>query len=114
MARGVPFYTAAHGVDVDTFTLHIHATVGEQERRLIGQRTNLAGVRSDIQTQTLKRKAIAETVSDSVAHVRKTLPCSAHRLLSGQFAQLSCHRASDSGHLTPRSGPSCNTCLVSK
>jgi DNA invertase Pin-like site-specific DNA recombinase len=35
----VPFYTATHGVDVDTFTLHIHAAVGEQERRLVGQRT---------------------------------------------------------------------------
>lgn len=42
MARGVPFYTATHGVDVDTFTLHIHAAVGEQERRLIGQRTKEA------------------------------------------------------------------------
>ena len=39
MARGVQFHSAAHGLNVDTFTLHIHAAVGEQERRLIGIRT---------------------------------------------------------------------------
>jgi DNA invertase Pin-like site-specific DNA recombinase len=42
MARGVPFYTAFHGINVDPFTMHIHAAVGEQERRMIGVRTKEA------------------------------------------------------------------------
>jgi DNA invertase Pin-like site-specific DNA recombinase len=42
MARGIPFYVAAYGVNADNFTLHIHAALGEQERKLIGQRTKEA------------------------------------------------------------------------
>lgn len=39
MAQRVPFIVAALGPDVDPFMLHIYAALGEQERRMIGQRT---------------------------------------------------------------------------
>lgn len=39
MAKGVPFIVAQLGPDVDPFMLHIYAALGEQERRMIGQRT---------------------------------------------------------------------------
>jgi DNA invertase Pin-like site-specific DNA recombinase len=42
MARGVPFIVAQLGPDVDPFMLHIYAALGEQERRMIGQRTKEA------------------------------------------------------------------------
>lgn len=42
MAQRVPFLVAALGADVDNFMLHIHAAMGEQERRMIGIRTKEA------------------------------------------------------------------------
>ena len=42
MAQRVPFIVAALGTDVDAFMLHIYAALGEQERRMIGQRTKEA------------------------------------------------------------------------
>ncbi|GAB3374288.1 recombinase family protein [Massilia agri] len=39
MAQRVPFIVAQYGPNVDPFTLHIYAALGEQERRMIGQRT---------------------------------------------------------------------------
>lgn len=42
MERGVPFFCADLGIDVDPFMLHIHAAVGEKERKMIGARTSAA------------------------------------------------------------------------
>jgi DNA invertase Pin-like site-specific DNA recombinase len=39
MSKGVSFIVAQLGADVDPFMLHIYAALGEQERRMIGQRT---------------------------------------------------------------------------
>lgn len=42
MSRRVPFVVAALGLDTDPFLLHLYAALGEQERRLISQRTRAA------------------------------------------------------------------------
>jgi DNA invertase Pin-like site-specific DNA recombinase len=42
MMRQVRFVVAELGTDVDPFTLHIFAALGQQERRMIGQRTSAA------------------------------------------------------------------------
>ena len=39
MSKRVPFIVTALGPNVDPFTLHIHAALAEQERRLISERT---------------------------------------------------------------------------
>jgi DNA invertase Pin-like site-specific DNA recombinase len=39
MSRGVPFIVAELGKNVSPFMLHIYASVAEQERSLISQRT---------------------------------------------------------------------------
>ena len=39
MAKGVPFIVADLGANVDVFTLHLYAALGQKERQLISQRT---------------------------------------------------------------------------
>jgi DNA invertase Pin-like site-specific DNA recombinase len=42
MAKGVPFFVAEYGLDVDPFVLHLMAALAEKERLLIGTRTKAA------------------------------------------------------------------------
>jgi DNA invertase Pin-like site-specific DNA recombinase len=42
MQRGVPFFCADLGLDVDPFTLHLFSALAEKERKLIGTRTYAA------------------------------------------------------------------------
>ena len=42
MAKGAPFIVAELGSDVDPFVLHLHASLGEKERKLISSRTKTA------------------------------------------------------------------------
>jgi hypothetical protein len=41
----VHFVVAAFGQDVDNFTLHIYASIAQQERKMIGERISAAHVR---------------------------------------------------------------------
>ncbi|CAK0752677.1 Resolvase [Gammaproteobacteria bacterium] len=42
MNNRVPFISVEHGINADPFMLHIYAALGEQERRMISQRTTVA------------------------------------------------------------------------
>ncbi len=52
MARRVPFIVAELGQDVDPFTLHIFAALGQKERTLISTRTREALARKKAEGQT--------------------------------------------------------------
>jgi len=42
MSQGVPFIVASLGVDVPDFMLHVYASLAQEERRMIGERTSAA------------------------------------------------------------------------
>ena len=53
MTRGILFHVVQFGMTTDTFTLHIHAAVAQQERKLISERTKSALARKKAQGHQL-------------------------------------------------------------
>jgi DNA invertase Pin-like site-specific DNA recombinase len=53
ISRGILFHVVPFGITSDTFTLHIHAAVAQQERKLISERTKSALARKKAQGHQL-------------------------------------------------------------
>ncbi len=58
MERGVPFFCADLGMDVDPFMLHVYSAVGEKERKMIGSRTSAA-----LQAKKARQEAVGNCAS---------------------------------------------------
>lgn len=74
MSNHVPFITVEHGVNADPFMLHIYAALGEQERRMISQRTVAAlqaaknrGVKLGNQTNLTEAQAKGQATNKAQA-----------------------------------------------
>lgn len=71
MERGVPFFCADLGIDVDPFMLHIHAAVGEKERKMIGARTSAALQAKKARKEVVGNLASLPTARRIAAQVKK-------------------------------------------
>ena len=71
MERGVPFFCADLGIDVDPFMLHIHAAVGEKERKMIGARTSAALQAKKARNETVGNKSTLPKAVVAAAKLKK-------------------------------------------
>ena len=113
MARAVPFVVCELGRDIDPFMLHIYASVAQQERRLISERTKSAlavkkaqgvplGNRTNLDQAQQNSRAAAKQNADNFA-LNNRLEISALRK-QGLTLQQIADRLNDRGVRTARGG----------